>query len=234
MKEIFKIEAIKNKTIYINFLLLLSSVSVSLLIDKYISLSNKGESFYLIYFKIFGFITSVIIPLIMTAVFFREERNNTFKNMMVVSKSFHQIINNQITYYIVYYILFMILSLVISILMTDSTINFYQIIIIELLQILLLPVQFIIAEIFLIKYGIGGGMCDAILGLFISLLSITPLLDYFWVLLPWSWPIRLIIFGIPYIIKQNIFYWVFCLMMCLLIYVVLYKIYSYFIQYKFN
>ena len=55
-------------------------------------------------------------------------------------------------------------------------------------------VQYELAQIVVLKWGIGGSLVMGFFGTVVSLLGITSLFDFIWPVIPWAWQIRLITF----------------------------------------
>ena len=149
-----------------------------------------------VYFDILALATPIIISIVISLVYDREEKAGHFKNWLSESIEKQRLIQLQLDYY---YFLYIIEIVGMSLIFYGFIFAFYQVNTISCLKFLLTVLgfallgfcQYEIAELFALKWGTGGCLILGFFGTVITFLGPTVLLDWIWPILPWAWQIRL-------------------------------------------
>lgn len=192
--EISKLK--RSLILYIHlFVLVLFPTLIGFYYKNRIRFMNRADV-YSTFYELLAIASPIMIGIIICLVFDREEKVGNFKNWSSMPINKTKIMQIQLLFY---WILYLFEILVISLIFYafvggTSSISILKIITINTLFSILSYALYQISFILSLRWGISGALICGIFGVILSFLGITSLLDNFWVLVPWTWQIRTIIF----------------------------------------
>ncbi len=162
------------------------------------------NTIYTVFYETLAIASPIMISIVTCLVFDREEKAGKFKNWL--STPFNKVALLQIQlifYWLLYFIEIIGVSLIFY-LIIDFPIKTYilpKIILVSTLFSILGFSLYQITFIFSLKWNTSGALIIGIFGVILAFLGITSLFDNYWVLFPWTWQIRTVIFWQPNISK---------------------------------
>lgn len=202
LKQTIKAENAKLKRSFLLYMHLIILVAFPILLGLYygsrrfaISSANMVITFY----EILAMASPIIISIVICLVFDREEKAGDFKNWLTEPYSKGKVIQSQLNYYWLWYVIEIIgISLIYYLILVGlyhiTGISFLKLLVTSIVFALCGLVQYELAQIVVLKWGIGGSLVMGFFGTVVSLLGITSLFDFIWPVIPWAWQIRLITF----------------------------------------
>lgn len=202
LKQTFKAENAKLKRSFLLYMHLIILVAFPVLLGLYYG-SRKftilSVNMFITYYEILAMASPIIISVVICLVFDREEKAGDFKNWLTEPYSKAKAIQSQLNYYWLWYVIEIIgISLIYYLILVGlyhiAGISFIKVLITSIVFVLCGWVQYELAQVVALKWGIGGSLVMGFFGTVISLLGITSLFDFIWPVIPWAWQIRLITF----------------------------------------
>lgn len=202
MVKVFKSESVKLKRSFLLYLHLIVLVLFPIILAIYYGARSNivsSRTMIITFFEILAMATPIMISIVISMVYDREEKAGTFKNWLSEAINKSDLIQLQLMYYWIWYVIEIVgISLIFYLIITVgyhvSGIAFNSFILTSIAFAILALFQYEITEIIALKWGVGGALVLGFFGTVISLLGITSLLDFIWPVVPWTWQIRLITF----------------------------------------
>lgn len=200
--KIFRAENTKLHRSFLLYLHLITLFAYPLLLGFYYG-GRKGlvapTAMVITFYKFLAMISPVIISIVICLVFDREEKAGEFKNWLAESGRKSMMIQGQLIYYWLWYVVeilgtSLIFYFILSFIYKIGNISFLKLLITSIAFALLGILQYELAEMIVLKWGIGGSLILGFFGSVISALAITSLFDIIWPIVPWACQVRLMLF----------------------------------------
>ncbi|QNQ81386.1 ABC transporter permease [Lactobacillus sp. PV034] len=204
LKKIVGAEIMKMRRSFLLFLHLIILILFPLAVGMYYGNrkdSITSASMVIIFFEILSISSPILISIVVSSVFDREEKAGKFKNWLTEPVKKGIVVQDQLYYYwglygveiigtsLIYYLVLRLNSV--------NNVSFLKLIGVSIVFALCGLAQYELAQCAALKWNIGGTLTIGFFGTVISLLSITSLFDIVWPIIPWAWQMRLITFWQP-------------------------------------
>lgn len=202
IQRVFKSESIKLKRSFLLYLHLIVLIVFPVVLAIYYGARSRyisSKTIVITFFEILAMATPIMISIIVSMVYDREEKAGNFKNWLSEATNKGDLIQFQLIYYWFWYAIEILgISIIFYLILVINYhmvgIAFTSFILTSVVFIILAIFQYELTEIVALKWGVGGALVLGFFGTVISLLGITSLLDFVWPIVPWTWQIRLITF----------------------------------------
>ena len=202
LKQVFKAENAKLKRSFLLYMHLIILVAFPILLGLYYGsrrFAISSANMFITFYEILAMASPIIISVVICLVFDREKKAGDFKNWLTEPYSKAKTIQSQLNYYWLWYVIeiigiTLIYYLILVVLYHITGISFLKTLVTSIVFALCGWVQYELAQVIALKWGIGGSLVMGFFGTVISLLGITSLFDFIWPVIPWAWQIRLITF----------------------------------------
>ncbi|MBC6356682.1 lantibiotic immunity ABC transporter MutG family permease subunit [Lactobacillus helsingborgensis] len=205
LKRIFYAESIKLHRSTLLWLHIIALIIFPVLFGCYYGSRknlSSSENMISMFITFLALASPLVINIIVCMVYDREGKAGNFKNWLTEPMDKGKIVMGQLIYYWLLYAIEIIgMNLIYYLTLTFGFkvvgISFIKLLFTSIALALFGLLQYELAELFAMKWNIGGSLVLGFFGSIISILGVTSLFDFFWPFIPWAWQSRLIIFWLP-------------------------------------
>jgi lantibiotic protection ABC transporter MutG family permease subunit len=164
--------------------------------------SISAAGMVMTFFELIAVVSPVLISIVVSMVYDREKNAGSFKNMLAQPMPAGRMIRFQLGYYWMLYAIEVIGSSALFLLwlwvfFRLTTIPAGPFLLTAMAFALLGLAQYFLAQLVVVRWGVGATLTMGFFGTVIALLGTTVIFDWIWPIVPWAWQIRLVTFWMP-------------------------------------